>query len=375
MKNYCCGKVVAPLLLAILTLLSGCSSIGPSRMVQDRTDYVASLTESWKRQILLNIVKVRYVEPMFFMDVGDIVAGYTVETGGSAGFSRSMYDSPTPITDNNNPVFGNFGRLEFGVSGRFTDRPTVTYKPMTGSPFLKGVMSALPLRNILSGLDTGVSAQFLFNLGVRSLNGLRNASLSAKGSVSAQDEFKRAVEVLAQLQLAGAVRVRSEPPQNGKDGKLYLSLGGKRPSPEVASLAAELRGLLDLDPALREYEVINAPEAQNRGQIALQMYSLMQIMAAVASRVDIPEEDVASHRALPKPSEAPGEGVMGAVTVRSGKMKPMDAFAAINFHGHWFWVDDRDLATKRVFSFLMLAFTLMDDKVGSPPLQLTIPVQ
>ena len=374
MKKSWCGIPAAYVLSAALAL-SGCTSIGPSRMVQDRTDYNASLTESWKRQILLNIVKIRYVEPMFFMDVGDIVAGYTVETGGSAGFSRSMYDSPTPITDNNNPVFGNFGRLEFGVSGRFTDRPTVTYKPLTGAPFLRGVMFALPLRNIMSGLDTGMSAQFLFNLGVRSINGLRNAALSSKGSVSAQDEFTRTVEILSQLQLAGAVRVRGELPQNGREGKLYLSFGGKRPSPEVAVLVGELRELLDLDPAVREYEVINAPEAQTRGQIALQMYSLMQIMAAVASRVDIPEADVASQRALPKPHEAPGGGVMGPVAVRSGKVKPMDAFAAISFHGHWFWVDDRDLATKRVFSFLMLAFTLMDEKVGSPPLQLTIPVQ
>ncbi|MBI4803709.1 MAG: hypothetical protein HY795_00570 [Desulfovibrio sp.] len=375
MKKGCCGKIIVFLVLAALALLSGCSSIGPSRMVQDRTDYVASLTESWKRQILLNIVKVRYVEPMFFMDVGDIVAGYTVETGGTAGFSRSMYDSPTPITDNNNPVFGNFGRLEFGVSGRFTDRPTVTYKPMTGTPFLKGIMYALPLRNILGGLDTGISAQFLFNLGVRSMNGLRNASLTAKGSASAQDEFRKAVELLAQLQLAGALRIRSEPSQSGKEGKLLMSLGGKRSTPEVVAQAGELRVLLDLDPALQEYEVINAPEAQNRGQIALQTYSLMQIMAAVAARVDIPEADIASKRALPKPLEAAGEGVMGAVSVRSGAVKPGDAFAAINFHGHWFWVDDRDLATKRVFSFLMLAFTLMDEKAGSPPLQLTIPVQ
>lgn len=374
MKKSWSGVSVAYLLLTALAL-SGCTSIGPSRMVQDRTDYNASLTESWKRQILQNIVKIRYVEPIYFMEVGDIVAGYTVETGGSVGFSRSMYDSPTPITDNNNPVFGNFGKLEFGVSGRFTDRPTVTYKPMTGAPFRKGIMSALPVRNVMGGLDTGVSAQFMFNLGVRSINGLRNAALSAKGSVSAQDEFKRVAEILAHLQLMGALRVRSDPPQNGKEGALYLSLGGKRPSPEVAALVGELRELLDLDPAVREYEVISESEAQNRGQIAIQTYSLMQIMAAIASRVDIPEADITSHRALPKPPEAPGEGVMGPVAVRSGSAKPSDAFAAVNFHGHWFWVDDHDLATKRVFSFLMLAFTLMEEKGGSPPLQLTIPVQ
>ncbi len=375
MRTNVRGAIAAGVLLAALAMLTGCSSIGPGRMVEDRTDYNASLTESWKRQILLNIVKIRYVEPLFFMDVGDIVAGYTLETGGSVGFSRSMYDAPTPITSNNNPVLGSFGKLELGVTGRYTDRPTITYKPMTGAPFRKGVMSALPLRNVLNGMDTGISAQFLFSLGMHSINGLRNATMSAHNSAPAQPGFKRVAEILSLLQLENALRIRNEQTQNGREGRLYLSLGGKRPSPEVAALLAELRGLLDLDPALHEYEVISDPEVQNRGQIAIQMYSLMQIMAAVSARVDIPEADIASKRAMPKLHEAPGDGVMGPVTVRSGSAKPTDAFAAISFHGHWFWVDDGDIATKRVFTFLMLAFTLMEEKGGSPPLQLTIPVQ
>ena len=371
MRKIWGGASVASVFLAGLAVLSGCSSIGPGRMVQDRTDYNASLTESWKRQILLNIVKIRYVEPMFFMDVGDIVAGYTLETGGNAGFSRSMYDSPTPITDNNNPVFGNFGRLEFGVTGRYTDRPTVTYKPMTGAPFRRGVMSPMPLRNIMIGLDSGVSAQFLVSLGVRAINEQRNAALTAQGQMPAQPGFKRTVEILAKLQLFNALRVRGEQQQ----GRLFLIIGGKNPSPEVAALVRELQELLDLDPAVREYELVGLGEIGNRKQIAVQTYSLMQIMAAVAARVDIPEADIVAKKAIPGSPEAPGEGVMGPVAVRTGGIKPPDVYAAVEFHGHWFWVDDCDLATKRVFSFLMLAFTLMEDKSPNPPVQMTIPLQ
>lgn len=98
-------------------------------------------------------------------------------------------------------------------------------------------------------------------------------------------------------------------------------------------------------------------------------------MAFIAARVDIPEADIASKRAMPRMLEAPGEDMVGQVAVHSGNAKPADAFAAVNFHGHWFWVDDYDLATKRVFSFLMLTFTLMEEKNTSLPPQLTIPVQ
>lgn len=375
MHRHLSGKSAALWLLAVLAVLPGCGSIGPGRMLHDRTDYNAAFTESWKRQLLLNVVKLRYAEPIFFMEVGDIVAGYTIETGGNAGFSRSFYDAPTQITTNNNPVIGNFGRLELGVSARYTDRPTITYKPMTGTPFRRGVMSALPARNIMASLDTGVSAHFLFNLGVKSMNGLRNGVFTASGNVAAQEGFKRAVEILAQLQLAGALRVRAEPGQGGADGRLFLLAGGKKPAPEVAALVSELRTLLELDPQVYEYELIVDPEVTNRRQIALQTFSLMQIMAAVAARVDIPVEDIAANRAAPAPPDAPGTGVLGPVAVKSGKAKPLESFAAIPFHGHWFWVDDHDLGAKRVFSFLMLAFILMEDKGVTLPPQLTIPVQ
>lgn len=365
------GLAVLPLLVG-LVVLTGCGSIGPGRMLMDHTDYNASYTESWKRQILLNIVKVRYVEPIFFLEVGDIVAGYTMDAGGSAGFTRTVYDTPPLVAS---PTFGNFGRVDFGVSGRYTDRPTFTFKPMTGAAFRRGVMAPLPLRNVMAGLEAGISAQFLCNLGVRSINGLRNASISATGSVVAQNEFKRVAEILAQLQLEDALRLKIAPPAQGKGARMLVSLGGPRPSPEVAALVAELQRLLDLDPTTTEYEATSDPDARNRRQLVMQTYSLMQIMSFVAARVDVPEADVASHQALPGAPEAPGENVLGAVAVRSGNVPPRNAFAAVSFHGHWFWVENNDLAAKRVFSFLMLAFTLMEEKGDAKPLQLTLPVQ
>ena len=64
----------APLLLICALLTGGCASIGPGSVNRDRHDYSTALSESWKRQILLNLVKLRYVEPLCFMDVGQIVA-------------------------------------------------------------------------------------------------------------------------------------------------------------------------------------------------------------------------------------------------------------------------------------------------------------
>src|SRR5688572_31449218 len=78
-------SALAPLAFFTLLVSAGCKSIGPRTVPRDRFEYSGSISESWKRQTLLNIVKLRYMDPPTFVDVGQIVAGYTFETAFSVG--------------------------------------------------------------------------------------------------------------------------------------------------------------------------------------------------------------------------------------------------------------------------------------------------
>ena len=53
-----------------ITILGACSSYGPQTMSRDQADYGRSVGDSWKNQMLANLVKLRYVDMPVFVEVG-----------------------------------------------------------------------------------------------------------------------------------------------------------------------------------------------------------------------------------------------------------------------------------------------------------------
>ncbi|NTW36584.1 MAG: hypothetical protein HGB17_10705 [Syntrophobacteraceae bacterium] len=64
----------------------------------------------------------------------------------------------------------------------------------------------------------------------------------------------------------------------------------------------------------------------------------------------------------------PGGPSTPLIRIHNSRAKEADAFVAVPYHGYWFWIDDRDLLSKRMFSFLMFIFTLVETggKEGAP---------
>ena len=47
-------------------------------------------------------------------------------------------------------------------------------------------------------------------------------------------------------------------------------------------------------------------------------------------------------------------------TRRSGSQRPADALVLVPYRGGWFWIDDRDMASKRTFALVMIFSTLSE---------------
>ena len=348
--------------LAAALLFTGCHSIGPRTVATDRFDYSSAIADSWKQQTLLNIVKLRYQDLPVFVDVSSVVAGYSLQTSLGVGGTLSTEQA----------VQGNF----FNGSGQaiYTDRPTITYTPLTGEKFLRGLITPIEPKNIFFMLQSGYAADFVLGLTVESLNGLHNRSAAAGNVREADPEFIRVLQLMREVQVVGAVGMRVEENKDKTETAVMFFRRDNLP-PEMQDKLAEIRRLLKMPAGRQEFKLTYSPVGAGEGELAVGSRSMIQIMQAMASYTDVPEADLKDGRATPSLDTNNSAGKNDPVEIKCSPDRPADAFAAVHYRNRWFWVDDRDWRTKRAFTAIMFFFTLAETGADERLPLITIPAQ
>ena len=332
--------------------LVGCAHVPPQLVTRDRFDYAAALGDSWKRQTLANVVRIRYADAPVFLNVSSVINSYTLS--GSANASATLAENPSTSS------------AGVGGSASWSNSPTVTYQPLTGDQFTKNLLRPIPPAALLQLVQAGWPVELIFGTSVRSINGLRNQI----GLAGGDPRFAELVAALGRIQRSDAIGFKIE---GQKDAETVLMVITGEDSGAVKEDGQAARKLLGLDLDSAEFTVTFGTVPRNTREVAMLTRSMFEIMLELSAGIDVPPPHLEGHVLPLRQGEGRGEEFKPLVHIWSGPKAPGDAYAAVPYAGYWFWIDTRDIASKRMFTFLMILFNLSESAPAQAAPLVTIP--
>lgn len=341
------GRTWLYLLASIL--LAACSSYGPQTIERDRMDYGLSLNTSIKQQLLGNIVRLRYMEAPVFVDVASVINQYSLSGNVQAG-----------VGFNNSFSSGDTGSV--GAGGRWEDRPTITYSPISGKKFSESLLTPVPPEALFALVQSGWPAELLFRLAVSAINGVEDANETPAYRKQADPGYRELLAAWDRLRRERVLGLRRSKDEK-KNAVIVLYLSDKNMTEQARQDVDFVRTTLKIRPDATEFELAYGLIPDRPNEIAVLTESIIDLMLDLAWQVDVPQQHNDEGRTA---STFVDTGLGGSLfTVHHSEDKPEDAYVAIRDRGYWFYIDDRDMISKRTFGLLQILFSLTDAGEGA----------
>ena len=347
-------KRLAPAALSLL--LGACAAVGPASITRDRFDYNDALANSWKSQMLLNIVKLRYADAPIFLEVSSVVAQYSVEA--EIGAEATL----VPGVDS----------AGVDVRSKYSNKPTITYLPLRGEAFMRTLVTPVRPTSVFALVQAGWPVEFVFQLAVRAINGIYNQSRIPLLERPADPEFFPLLAAMQSIQRSATLAVRLEQRDDQLTSIVFIR---SRVDPAIAEEGRYVRETLGLDATAEEFSLVPAASNRHDREIAMLTRSLLEILEELSAGIDVPKEHLENGHAAPvAPLDASAVALeTPRLRIRSGAVPPDEAFVAVPYSGYWFWINRHDLHSKRLLSFLSLLFSFAETSGQAAPI-ITVPV-
>lgn len=318
--------------------------MGPRTVAPNRFNYNEAITRSLNEQLLLNLVRLRYRDTPMFVDVGAVIAQYSLSGNASAS-----------------PVFkidgGSDNEYGVGVGGSFTETPTITYEPLRGGAAAKRLLSPIDPATLSLLSQSGWSIERLLVCCVSEINGITNARAAtgpAPTELPDNSKFRRLAKLLRQLQVDEMLRFRPEVSQTG--GETIVTISFLKGLEDNATLQ-EVRDILDLPSDQRSFRLITQTAKEGSDEIGMTGRSLLGVFFFLSLAVETPPEHYEAGLVA-------GRGlnwqtiIDGLMSVKQSSGEPPAAFVRIRYRDRWFYIADSDLNSKATFNLLTYLYNL-----------------
>ena len=297
--------------LAITVLLSpvlanvGCQHIGPPTIAGDRLAYNKAISDSWKQQMLLNIVRLSYRDMADFVDVGQTSQSYTLTGTAEASFGASIYPWDKIMNTLTPTLTGTRTK---------TDNPTVIYTPQSGSDFTKNLIAPIKPPELFNLIEEHYSN--VFNFAVESINGVRNPT---------NTKFREVAGAILEAYCKGDIRFPIEIDPDSKEKKVFMVIEEQdykpsEPCPELRyvrypplyrstdSPVAVVRETLRLKTTVTKFEIVAGTRPTKETEIAVRTRSPISTMIWLSNYVQTAGEEYRVLRLQEGKREKPSTG-------------------------------------------------------------------
>jgi hypothetical protein len=363
LRNFHTNKILFSGFIAFLSsLFMGCTNLGPTTLKSERSNYNLAVQKTNDEQLLLNLVRLKYRDTPFFMEVSSVASQFSLSS--NASITATLQDG----------VKGIFG---LGGSLGMTEKPTVTYSPLQGDKFIQRVLSPIPLQTIALLFHSGWSVERIFRLCFQRMNHLKNAPGASGPTPSLAPHFKEfasAVKFLRALQVQDAINL-SYQEENGLP-QLILHINEEDKNREEAKQFALA---VNVEPGKARYVLTFSPAYNKTDQVRVVTRSLLGIMFYLSQAVEVSSEDLLQGKVTETKTSTGKTFNWNEVTgdllrIRSVPEDPEANSMVIFYRGAWFLIDDSDLSSKSTFSLLSQIFSLQAGNIKDNSPLLTLPI-
>ena len=360
-------RLVGGFLVSAALVVTGCRSVGSTRLVPDRFDYSEAIARSAKEQMLVNLVRLRYRDVPVFLSVSSVLTQYvysgTVGVEGSSG--RSLGDS----------MYSVGGSARMG----YAERPTITYTPLRGDEFAEQLLKPIPTRMVFSLFQSGWPAVELLTMALYRINGEVNVAFDPSApeeDVRRLQSFREVVELWIELAKWGAVEMQAveSDSKDWKGSEARQLVFEKNADPAVQELIDQFKERVRLDAERDVFRVTERSKGIQPDEITLRVRSLLELMGFLSQGVEIPEQHVSDNRVDSHSiGTHPDVRALIPLRVRSQAERPDDVFVAVQYQDHWFYIEHSDHLGKQAFSLLSYLFELQSPRTPTLGPVITVP--